>query len=114
MKVIKLANNFNRKIRINAFTEQLDDASFDSLIKLVNSPYSVEQMLLDNHEFGERLTEQVVQINDESFKFYYLPIETTIRQILANQTAMEYIMADHKGNTQCLLSFSTKLTIFNS
>ena len=94
-------------------TEQLDDTYFDSLGKLANSPYTVERMLLDNHEFGERLVEQVVEVNDQSFKFYYLPIETTIRQILVNRTAMKHIMADHRSNKQFLSSFPFKLTNFN-
>ena len=75
----------------------MDSKFFDSLGDLVSSPYLVERNVLDNHEFGEKLQEHIVEINDESFKFYYLPIETTIKRILADPTAMKYIVADHHG-----------------
>ena len=43
------------------------------------------------------MKEKTVYINEVAHKYYYLPISNTLKQILSDPIAMDYIMKFHRG-----------------
>lgn len=62
-----------------------------------HSMYKINQNIMEREVDLELLQEKIVTINDRVHKYYYLPIEPVIKQILSNKLAMEYIMKFHRG-----------------
>ena len=67
-----------------------------SLKEFNTSFYKVKNNILERSD-EELFQDKSVIINGESFKYQYLPIVPIIKDVLADELAMKYIMKFHRG-----------------
>lgn len=71
------------------FAENIDSSVLQELESFTNSFYNVKQNVAGRT--GINVREESVIENGEVYKYYYIPIEATLKLVLGNETAMEYI-----------------------
>ena len=81
----------NIKLPINfSLTANIDASELQELSAYTNSFYNVKQNVLART--GINYKEQSVTENGVEYKFYYIPIEATLKLVLTNEIAMDHIL----------------------